>query len=95
MAQPAPPKVKALDGTVQPLACNGAVPEQQSSITLPSRTKDGIVSLNGAGPPPGQTLTGKQEHCKLSVLQLETIKAALILTIGRFEARIAVAAGQI
>ena len=59
------PKVKALDGTIQPLNGSDAIVEQQTSTALPSRTKNDIMSPNDTAPPPGHALTGKQEHCKL------------------------------
>ncbi|KAG6999206.1 hypothetical protein G7Y79_00036g071620 [Physcia stellaris] len=56
------PKVKALDGTIQPLNGGDAIVEQQSSTALPSRSKNDIMSPNDTAPPPGHALTGKQEH---------------------------------
>ena len=59
------PQLKALDGSVG--AVNGtAAPSGAAADTqLPSRPKlDGMPSSKSSIPPPGSTLTGKQEHCK-------------------------------
>ncbi|KAL8786424.1 MAG: hypothetical protein Q9195_008223 [Heterodermia aff. obscurata] len=62
MAEPALPKVKPLNGTVQPLDGISTAAEQQTNQALPSRAKNSVLSPNDTAPPPGQTLTGKQEH---------------------------------
>ena len=62
MAEPRhPTQVQSLDGTVQNLP--------QNAITLPSRPlKETSSSSKDSVPPPGSSLTGKQEHCKNSFL---------------------------
>ena len=65
--------VKSLDGTIQPL--NGSLasaPKSSSNASLeqklPSRPKPNrTVSSKKSLPRPGQILTGRQEHCQLSV----------------------------
>lgn len=66
MAEPGHPKVKAHSGNVPPLDGTSTAADQQT-ITLPLRAKNAVLSPNDAAPPPGQTLTGKQEHCKLDI----------------------------
>ena len=66
MAEPTHPKAKPLNGTVPPLD-GSTVADQPNMTALPLRAKDDVLSLNDAAPPPGQTLTGKQEHCKLDM----------------------------
>ena len=66
MAEPGHPKAKPLNGTVSPLD-GSTVADQPTVTTLPLRAKDGVLSPTDAAPPPGQTLTGKQEHCKLDI----------------------------
>ena len=58
MEEPRHPKqVQPLDGTVQNLP--------QNAISLPSRpSKETSSSSKDSVPPPGSSLTGKQEHCK-------------------------------
>ena len=59
MAEPRQPE--SLDGTVQILS--------QNAISLPSRSsKETSSSSKDSVPPPGSSLTGKQEHCKNSSL---------------------------
>ena len=65
MAEPGHPKVQALNGTVQPLDGTSTGAQQHTNMALPSRPKIAVTSPNDTTPPPGQTLTGKQEHCKL------------------------------
>ena len=62
MAEPRhPTQVQFLDGTVQNLPRN--------ATTLPSRpSKETSSSSKDSVPPPGSSLTGKQEHCKTSFL---------------------------
>ena len=67
MAEPGHPEVKALNGTVQPLDGTSTAAEQQTSTALPSRAKNSVQSPNDTALRPGQTLTGKQEHCKLDL----------------------------
>lgn len=62
MAEPRhPTQVQSLNGPVQNLS--------QNAISLPSRPSKGTSSSSkDSVPPPGSSLTGKQEHCKTSSL---------------------------
>ena len=57
MAEPRhPTQVQFRDGTVQSLP--------QNAVSLPSRpSKEMSSSSKDSVPPPGSSLTGKQEHC--------------------------------
>ena len=56
--------VKELDGAIQDLNSGSSpVSQSQKDMSLPSRPKnEASTSSNDSVPPPGQTLTGKQEH---------------------------------
>ncbi len=60
MASAAPPvdQIKSLDGTISEPISSDTVGQSTSREVLPVRPK-GKEDV----PPPGQTLTGKQEHC--------------------------------
>lgn len=51
-------KVKSLDGSVSEPIGNDLRIQSANNHSLPSRFKEGKDEA-----PPGQTLTGKQEHC--------------------------------
>lgn len=74
--------VKSLDGTVkQADAGPNSVSKPQSETPLPLRPRNGFgVSSEDSVPPPGQQLTGKQEHCELgpSVGQSRNTEADII-----------------
>ena len=64
-ASPQQTHVKALDGTVQPIQPATVPGAYENGVALPSRPK--ITPPDSSGdsiPPPGATLTGKQEHCR-------------------------------
>ena len=66
MADPLKPStIKSLDGTLQTIANGVSKPTQpQADVSLPSRLlKQTSASSKDSVPPPGATLTGKQEHC--------------------------------
>ena len=52
-------KVKGLDGSVSDPVGNDLTTQSSTREALPYRPKE-----EKDVPPPGQTLTGKQEHCK-------------------------------
>lgn len=51
-------KVKSLDGSVSEPISDGLSTQTSNHEALPSRPKEAKDT-----PPPGHTLTGKQEHC--------------------------------
>ena len=51
-------KVKNLDGSISKTVSNNPSTDSTTQDALPLRQKD-----SKDVPPPGQTLTGKQEHC--------------------------------
>ena len=66
MAEAASPmQIKSLDGTVQATADVSTEPLQsQSKNGLPAGQKvNASLPSESQQPPPGQALTGKQEHC--------------------------------
>ena len=67
MATAAPPveKIKSLDGTISRPIGSDPVSQSISQDALPVRSKG-----NRDVPPPGQTLTGKQEHCTYIILAM-------------------------
>ncbi len=62
-------KIKALDGTIKTIDNGVTKPSPVGSgVSLASRPKDSTAALRkDSVPPPGQTLTGKQEHCMLGL----------------------------
>lgn len=57
-------RIKSLDGAIQDLNVGpNHVSQRQNNLPLPSRTKnEANLKSKDSEPPPGQTLTGKQEH---------------------------------
>lgn len=62
--------VKALDGSIQQIGVGtDSITKPKIETPLPLRPNRGIsASVKDTVPPPGQQLTGKQEHCNYDVL---------------------------